>query len=255
MSLSSCPTLCDPRDGSPLDSPIPGILQARTLEWVAISFSNASKWKVKVKSLSLVWLLATPWTAAHQAPPPMGFCRQEYWSGVPLPSPWDCPHFFLSCFLHVALFQLFLLFYLPAHFSNLLLLSFCSWFPLMFSPQLLCSLLIVCSLNLGPWWKFLVSSQSVSPTCLCVPLFYFHDFRSSLLSLFWIYFNADWLFLHLFGLLAFHHAPSAAACFYVSSYCWLYCVWLEVVVPFNCAVFPLPLEGSCDSWCLMKFPW
>ena len=63
-----------------------GILQARTLEWVAISFSNAWKWQVKVKSLSHVWLLATPWTAAHQAPPSMGFSRQEYWSGVPSPS-------------------------------------------------------------------------------------------------------------------------------------------------------------------------
>ena len=86
-SLQSCPTLCDPVDGSPPGSPIPGILQARTLEWVAISFSNAGKWKVKVKSLSPVWLLATPWTAAYQAPLPMGFSRQEYWSGVPLPSP------------------------------------------------------------------------------------------------------------------------------------------------------------------------
>ena len=86
-SLQSCPTLCDPLDGSPPGSPVPGILQARTLEWVAMSFSNAWKWKVKVKSLSHVWLLATPWTAAHQAPPSMGFSRQEYWSGVPLPSP------------------------------------------------------------------------------------------------------------------------------------------------------------------------
>ena len=85
-SLQSCPTLCDPRDGSPPGSPIPGILQARTLEWVAISFSNAWKWKVKVKSLSHVRLLATPWTAAYQAPPSMGFSRQEYCSGVPLPS-------------------------------------------------------------------------------------------------------------------------------------------------------------------------
>ena len=85
--LQSCPTLCDPIDGSPTGSPVPGILQARTLEWVAISFSNACKWKVKVKSLSRVWLLATPWTAAHQAPPSMGFSRQEYGSGVPLPSP------------------------------------------------------------------------------------------------------------------------------------------------------------------------
>ena len=79
-------TLCDPRDGSPPGSSVPGILQARTLEWVAISFSNARKWEVKVKSLSCVRLLATPWTAAYQAPPSMGFSRQEYWSGVPLPS-------------------------------------------------------------------------------------------------------------------------------------------------------------------------
>ena len=86
-SLQSCPTLCNPIDGSPPGTPVPGILQARTLEWVAISFSNAWKWKVKVKSLSHVRLLATPWTAAHQAPPSMGFSRQEYWSGVPLPSP------------------------------------------------------------------------------------------------------------------------------------------------------------------------
>ena len=86
-SLQSWPTLCDPIDGSPPGSPIPGILQARTLEWVAISFSNAWKWKVKVKSLSHVWLFVTPWTAAYQAPPFMGFSRQEYWGGVPLPSP------------------------------------------------------------------------------------------------------------------------------------------------------------------------
>ena len=85
-SLQSCPTLCDPRDGSPPGSPIPGILQARTLEWVAISFSSAWKWKVKGKSLSRVQLLATPWTAAYQVPPSIGFSRQEYWSGVPLPS-------------------------------------------------------------------------------------------------------------------------------------------------------------------------
>ena len=81
-SLQSYPTLCDPIDSSPPGSPVPGILQERTLEWVAIFFSNAWKWKVKVKSLSCVRLLATPWTAAHQAPPSMGFSRQEYWSGV-----------------------------------------------------------------------------------------------------------------------------------------------------------------------------
>ena len=76
-SLQSCPTLCDPI----------GILQARTLEWVAISFSSAWKWKVKVTSLSPIRLFVTPWTAAYQAPLPMGFSRQEYWSRVPLPSP------------------------------------------------------------------------------------------------------------------------------------------------------------------------
>ena len=86
-SLQSCLTLCDPIDGSPPDSAIPGILQARTLEWVAISFSNAGKWKVKGKSLSRVWLFTTPWAAADQAPLSVGFSRQEYWSGVPLPSP------------------------------------------------------------------------------------------------------------------------------------------------------------------------
>ena len=85
------PTLCDPVDGSPPGSSVPGILQARTLEWVAISFSNAWKWKVKGKSLSCVQLLATPWTAAYQAPLPMGFSRQEYWSGVPLPM-WELDH-------------------------------------------------------------------------------------------------------------------------------------------------------------------
>ena len=84
--LQSCLTLCNPIDGSPTGSPVPGILKARTLEWVAISFSSAWKWKVKVKSLNRVQLLATPWTAAHQAPPSMGFSRREYWSGVPLPS-------------------------------------------------------------------------------------------------------------------------------------------------------------------------
>ena len=81
-SLQSCLTLCDPGDGSPPGSPVPGTLQARTPEWVAISFSNAWKWKVKGKSLSRIQLLATPWTAAYQAPPSMGFSRQEYWSGV-----------------------------------------------------------------------------------------------------------------------------------------------------------------------------
>ena len=86
-SLQSCLTLCDPIDGSPPGSAFPGILQSRTLEWVAISLSNAWKWKVKVKSLSPVRLFETPWAATYQAPPSMGFSRQEYWSGVSLPSP------------------------------------------------------------------------------------------------------------------------------------------------------------------------
>ena len=96
--------LCDPIDSSPPGSPVPGILQARTLEWAAISFSNAWKWKVKVKSLSHVWLLVTPRRAAHQAPLSMGFSRQEYWSGVPLPSHsaaiWSQKNLF-SHFLHL----------------------------------------------------------------------------------------------------------------------------------------------------------
>ena len=107
-SLQLCPILCDPRDGSLPGSPVPGILQARTLEWVAISFSNAWKWKVKVKSLSLVRLLVTPWTTAHQALPSMGFSRQEYWRGC------HCllqnkPHrnFRISCFLNLNLDHVF----------------------------------------------------------------------------------------------------------------------------------------------------
>ena len=99
-SLQSCPTLCHPTDGSPPGSPSPGILQARTLEWVAISFSSAWKGKVKVKLLSRVRLLATPWTAAYQAPPSMGISRQGCWSGVPLPSPYlvSFAHYFFTEF-------------------------------------------------------------------------------------------------------------------------------------------------------------
>ena len=88
-SRQLCPTLCDPIDGSPPGSAIPGILQARTLEWVAISSPMHESEKLKVKLLSRVELFETPWTVAHQAPPSMGFSRQEYWNGVPLPSPWQ----------------------------------------------------------------------------------------------------------------------------------------------------------------------
>ena len=107
-SLQSCPTLCDPIDGSPPGSTIPGILQARTLEWVAISFSNAWKWKVKGKSLSRALLSATPCTAAYQAPPFMGFSRQEYWSGVPLPSPVFSLRFIISLSLKRETYDTFL---------------------------------------------------------------------------------------------------------------------------------------------------
>jgi len=105
-SLQSCPTLCNPIDGSLPGSPVPGILQARTLEWVAIAFSNAWKWKVKVKLLSRVWLFATPWTAAYQAPPSMGFSRQEYWSGVPSPSPIYIYVYIILIFCSFFLFRL-----------------------------------------------------------------------------------------------------------------------------------------------------
>ena len=92
MLLLSCFSrvrLCDPIDGSPPSSPIPGILQARTLEWVAISFSSGWKWKVKVKSLSCV-RLSNPKDCSLSGSSVHGFFRQEYWSGVPLPSPvWD----------------------------------------------------------------------------------------------------------------------------------------------------------------------
>ena len=117
-SRQSCPTLCSPIDGSPPGFPVPGILQARTLEWVAISFSNAWKWKVKVKSLSRVWLLATPWTAAHQAPPSMGFSRHEYWSGVPLPSP------IYICYLYQII--IFLELIICVHKRELLFMFTCS---------------------------------------------------------------------------------------------------------------------------------
>ena len=101
-SLQSCPTLCDPIDGSPPGSPVPGILQERALEWVAISFSNARKWKVKVKPLSRVLPSASPRTAAYQAVSSMGFSSEEYWNGVPLPSPEE-----ISSLSHFILFLYF----------------------------------------------------------------------------------------------------------------------------------------------------
>ena len=142
-SLQSCPTLCDPIDGSPPGSPVPGILQARALEWVAISFSNAWKWKVKGKSLSRVRLLATPWTAAHQAPPSMGFSRQEYWSAFSR----YCTIGLLNTFISSDLLWWIPLSCLPGCWSFLLLHLACYWNPLVyFSFQL--------EYSWGPWFIF-----------------------------------------------------------------------------------------------------
>ena len=116
-SLQSCQTLCDPTDGSPPGSPVPGIRQARTLEWVAISFSNAWKWKVKAKSLSRVLLLATPWTVAYQSPPSMGFSRQEYWSGVLLP--WGAMYIYIYMCVCIYIYIYILEQALAAHSSTL----------------------------------------------------------------------------------------------------------------------------------------
>ena len=113
-SPQSCPTLCDSIEGSSLGSSVPGILQARILEWVAISFSNAWKWKVKVKSLSRARLLATPWTGAYQDPPSMGFSKQEYWSGVPLPSPLNTSSWLYSSSWYLLLFGNFILYCFPS---------------------------------------------------------------------------------------------------------------------------------------------
>ena len=118
-SLQSCPTLCNPIDGSLPGSAIPGILQARTLEWVAMSFFNVWKWKVKEKSLSCVRLLATPWTAAYQAPLTMGFSRQESWSAVTLPE-----HSRLLLFYYFVLFFIICL-KLPPRLGTPQALYFC----------------------------------------------------------------------------------------------------------------------------------
>ena len=129
-SFQSCPTLCNPIDSSPPGSPVPGILQARTLEWVAISFSNAWKWKVKVKSLSCVQLFSTPWTAAFQAPPSTRFSSQEYWSGVPLPSPngkrralilYKCYYIYIICniFIYIIYINIIYLISYNTHWHDL----------------------------------------------------------------------------------------------------------------------------------------
>ena len=131
-SLQSCLTLCDPMDCSLPGFSVHGILQARTLKWVVISFSNAWNWKVKVKSFSRVWLLATPWAAAYQAPPSMGFSKQEYWTGVPLPSPLYitmtskylfCFHLGLPCLPAIILFSPQLFVHVGGHDKSLFSLN------------------------------------------------------------------------------------------------------------------------------------
>ena len=154
-SLQSCR---DPIDGCPPGSPVPGILQARTLEWVAISFSSAWRWKVKVKSPSRVRPSATPWTAALQALPSMGFSRQEYWSGVPSPS----PVLFYKCIYHCTCFWKFSVFpscvqiiYAPSPTPN---------------PHPT-SLLFCCSSGLTPWEKHLAAVSASLPSALqCLSL-------------------------------------------------------------------------------------
>ena len=147
-SLESCPTLCDPIDGGPPGSPIPGILQARMLEWVAISFSNAWKWTGKMKPLSCVQLLATPRTAAHQAPPSIGFSRQEYWSGLPLPPLMKYEEFInIFCLVSLICHQPYTKWKLLN--SNCRSIFGANW------QELLCSSLskfLAMPLDLKPWW-------------------------------------------------------------------------------------------------------
>ena len=146
-SLQPCTTLCGPTDGSPPGSLVPGILQARTLERVAISFSSVWNWKVKVKSLGRVRLLATPWTVAYQAPPSMGFSRQEYWSGVPLPSP------------YFILFNGWIIFHCR-HVPRLLYPLLCWW-----TFELL-SCLVCCKQCYEEHWVHLNTWSSIVPTVL-----------------------------------------------------------------------------------------
>ena len=164
-SLQSCPTLWDPIDSSPPGSPIPGVLHARTLEWVAISSSNAWKWKVKVKLLSCVWLLATPWTAAYQAPPSMEFSRQEYWSGL--------PNLILKHIISVDKYGILFLACTKysIHFASFYFIKG-DW--VIFSHgtivKVFCKLLIVPQVNLKPHSLYIIvfSSQKPSPSCIPV---------------------------------------------------------------------------------------
>ena len=152
-SLQSCPTLCNPIDGSPPGYPVPGILQARTLEWVAISFSNAGKWKVKVKSFGRVRLFTTPWSAVHQAPPSMGFSRQEYWSGVPLPSPTKRLEAHMSLNYTLSVFH-------PCYLSSL-------WDTMLFFPTTSQDLTLRQGLGSGFWTPPLSHSQFLLPPSSC----------------------------------------------------------------------------------------
>ena len=198
-SLQSCPTLCDPRDSSPPGSPVPGILQARTPEWVAISSSNAWKWKVKVKTLSCIQLLATPWTAAYQAPLSMGFSRQEcnfiYFNFqivlrlaigsfscqiplyIPLSYPWKCCFLFWKFFEHFFFHTVqddsgsFSIFPVPILESSIF-----PWSPCSFYCRMVLTKLDVCTECAHWYWRVIASGhplvdRATNYMCTSYPVF------------------------------------------------------------------------------------
>ena len=170
-SLQLCPTLCDPIDRSPPGSPVPGILQARTLEWVAISHSNAWKWKVKVKSFSHGQHSATPWTAALQAPLSMGFSRQEYWRGC------HCLLQYFPASNHK------IVFWVDESISVLQITSFVSFFPtheqyLSFSFWLISFFKILFYLTLQYCIGFAIYQNKMNLTYFIEPIYSFSSVQS-----------------------------------------------------------------------------
>ena len=209
-SLQSCPTLCDPRDGSPPGSAVPGTLQARTLERVVISFSNAWKRKVKVKSLSRVRRLATPWTAAHQAPLSMGFSRQEYWSGVPLPSPVISPrlliydHYYVEiCSLVLKYLSIFVMDFqfIKSFYSSIEMINF---FPLLHSVNIMYHMdwiAYIESILASQWWISLDYYNEWSFQCaaeLSLVVFYWEVLHLCIRDIACSFFSISLSFLFLF---------------------------------------------------------
>ena len=152
----SCPTLCDPMDCTHPGYSIHGNFQARILEWVAISFSKAWKWKVKVKSLSL---LATPWTAAYQAPPSMGISRQEYWSGLPLPSLRHVDKSIEIIFIFLFLYRILYLHFLLLKTTRMCFLNDCWQFPALIYYVVFCYLMCRHGISLLALLLFLISKM------------------------------------------------------------------------------------------------